>query len=267
MKILICTKRDLTSCVAINELLNQLNAENHEWWIVLSDKVNDGERGIPSQFDLAFYERDNFLMWSESRVDSQSRYLPFHLLHTRYDAHVEILKDLNTDTRFLHRLAKWGPEVIVSIRYNYIFRQPIIDLAKKTVLNLHPGKLPEFAGFFAPFWAMKQGETTLTCTLHTIENETLDSGDVVGEARMEIDNTRSVMWHFTELYRQGVPVLAGVIRNLHSHINVVAKVQNLDQRQLFTHPDLDEMKEYTEKGGIMVSHEDYLEWCQHFLKA
>lgn len=266
MKILICTKLDLTSCVAINELLSQLREGGHEWWVVLSDKVNEGERGVPSQFDLAFYERDNFLLWSESRRDSQGQYLPFHLLYTRYDTHVETLKDVNTDTRFLHRLAKWGPDVILSIRYNYIFRQPLIDLAKKTVLNLHPGKLPEYAGFFAPFWSIKQGEPFLTCTLHSIENEQLDSGDVVGEARMEVEPDRSVMWHFTELYRQGIPVLAGVLRNLHSHINVVAKVQNLDQRQLFSHPAVSDMKEFERGGGRMVLHEDYLEWCRRFLE-
>ena len=264
MRILLCTKLDLTSCVATNELLSAFDQDDHEWQIVLSDKVNEAERSLPSQFDLAFYERDNFLNLTQNIQSSNQTYLPFHLLDKKYTVKVETLKDINTDTRFLHRIAVWKPDVIISIRYNYIFKQPLIDLAQKAVINLHPGKLPEFGGFYAPFWAIKNGEKSLTCTLHGITNEKIDSGDIYAEASIVVDRNRSVMWHFTQLYKKGVPELVTFISNLGSHVLVKGQIQNLDNQRLFTHPRLDDLQRFDESGHTLVSHHDYLEQCQYF---
>jgi methionyl-tRNA formyltransferase len=266
MKILICTKLDLTSCIAVNELLASFGPDDHEWQLVLSDKVNDAERQLPSQYDLAFYERDMFLKWSKNLDAVNQRYLSFEKLGERYKVTSELLKDINTDTRFLHRIAVWKPDVIVSIRYNYIFKQPLIDLAQRAVVNLHPGKLPEYGGFYAPFWAMKNKENTLTCTLHGITDEKIDSGDIYAEATLPVDLTRSVMWHFTELYRQGIPELAKLISNVSSHLTIKGQIQNLNDQRLFTHPKLDDMVSFEHSGGRMVSHHDYLEECEAFFQ-
>jgi methionyl-tRNA formyltransferase len=265
MRILICCKLDLTSCVAVNELLSSFAKDQHEWRIVLSDKVNDLERSLPSQYDLAFYERDEFINWSQNLTAGNQTYLPFHLLSKRYNVSHETLKDINTDTRFLHRIAVWKPDLIISIRYNYIFKQPIIDLAQRAVVNLHPGKLPDYAGFYAPFWAMKNGDNQIICTLHGIPDETIDSGDIYAEVPMQVNPKRSVMWHFTELYRRGIPPLVELIDDVSSHIRVKGRVQNPDHGSMFRHPPEEDMKAFEEETDFkMVSHEDYLEECESF---
>ena len=264
MRILVCCKQDLTSCVAVNELLAAFEHSEHEWQLVLSDKVNDAERSLPPQYDLAFYERDLFLMWSKNLEDKGQAYLPFHLLGNRYQLEQQVLTDINTDTRFLHRVAVWKPDVIISIRYNYIFKQLFIDLAQKAVVNLHPGKLPEYGGFYAPFWAIKNGENQLLSTLHSIANEQIDSGDIYAEVPLNVDKSRSVMWHFTELYKQGIPALVKLINNLNSHINVKGQIQNLKHQTLFTHPREDDLKHFEGLGFSLVNHQDYLDICQLF---
>lgn len=266
MRILICTKLDLTSCIAVNELLASFKKDEHEWQLVLSDKVNEAERSLPAQHDLAFYERDMFLLWSKGIQDQGQLYLPFHLLKNRYQLEDQVLKNINTDTRFLHRIAVWKPDVIVSIRYNYIFKQPIIDLAQRAVVNLHPGKLPEYGGFFAPFWAMKNGEHKLVSTLHGISNEQIDSGDIYAQTSMEVVDERSVMWHFTELYKKGIPSLVGLLRDVGSHLKVQGQIQDLDNQTLFTHPREQDLRQLESLGFTLVGHEDYLEQCGLFFR-
>lgn len=263
MRLLICTKQDLISCIAVNELMQHLG-DDMEYHIVLSDKVSDAERQLPPQYDFVFYERDLFLFWSRAAQHNQNGYVGFRDLDQKYKVTLDILQNISLGTRYLHKLARWQPDVILSVRYNYIFKQPLIDMAKLAVLNLHPGKLPEYAGFYAPFYGLKNGEKNLGATLHYIRDESLDSGDVIDQVSIPVETKRSVMWHFHEVYRKGILMSIKHLQALKEGKKPEAYPQDLSRLVLYSHPSEDEFRDYESKGGVLISHKDYLESCKEF---
>ena len=267
MRLLICTKQDLISCIAVNELIQHLGSDM-EYHIVLSHKVSDSERGLPPQYDFVFYERDLFLFWSRSSQHNPNGYVGFRDLDTKYgDKHsitLDVLNNISLDTRYLHKLARWKPDVILSVRYNYVFKQPLIDMAELAVLNLHPGKLPEYAGFYAPFHALKNGEQKLGATLHYIRDESLDSGDIIETVNIPVSKHHSVMWHFHEVYRHGILMSVKHLKSLKEGDKPDAYPQDLSKLFLESHPTQQEFKTFESNGGVMISHKDYLDACQQF---
>lgn len=263
MRLLICTKQDLISCIAVNELMQHLGDEM-EYHIVLSDKVSDKERELPPQYDFVFYERDLFLFWSRASEHNQNGYVGFRDLDKKYSVKIDVLNNISLDTRYLHKLARWKPDVILSIRYNYVFKQPLIDLAELAVLNLHPGKLPEYAGFYAPFHALKNGEKELGVSLHYIRDEELDSGDIIEQTTIPAEPHRSVMWHFHQVYRKGILMSVKHLKSLKGGQLPDAQPQDTSKLTLYTHPSQDEFHQYEQRGCALINHQDYLESCQLF---
>ena len=73
-------------------------------------------------------------------------------------------------------LSEAAPDLIVSIRYRRILREPAIAIPRHGVLNLHSGVLPNYPGVMATFWALLAGAAALGCTLHRIVDEGIDTG-------------------------------------------------------------------------------------------
>jgi methionyl-tRNA formyltransferase len=76
-------------------------------------------------------------------------------------------------------------DYIVSVHFPYILRRPVLDLARRGVLNLHPSYLPYNRGWHTPTWAILDG-TPAGASLHFVD-ESLDTGDVVCRRQIDID--------------------------------------------------------------------------------
>ncbi|WP_310618948.1 formyltransferase family protein [Flexibacterium corallicola] len=72
------------------------------------------------------------------------------------------------------------PDYIVSAHFNQIYKLPIIERFRDKLINLHPGKLPQFRGPDPVFHAINAGERNFTMSLHRI-SEQIDRGEVLAE--------------------------------------------------------------------------------------
>ena len=59
-----------------------------------------------------------------------------------------------------------------------ILRRPLFALPTLGTLNLHKGRLPDYRGMPPAFWELWNGETSVGCTVHWVD-EKLDTGAVV----------------------------------------------------------------------------------------
>jgi methionyl-tRNA formyltransferase len=69
------------------------------------------------------------------------------------------------------------PDVLITANTR-ILRESIIGLGRLAAVNLHTGKLPEYAGLESIFWALYQGETEIGVTVHYLARG-LDAGDIL----------------------------------------------------------------------------------------
>jgi len=76
-------------------------------------------------------------------------------------------------------------DFIVCVHFPHVLRRPVLEVARRGVLNLHPAFLPYNRGWHTPTWAILDG-TPAGASLHFV-TEGLDDGDVVYREQIEVD--------------------------------------------------------------------------------
>lgn len=92
--------------------------------------------------------------------------------------------DIN-DRTVIEKVRRLEPDLIVLSGYNQILGPEILSIPDEGVINLHAGKLPEYRGGSPMNWAIINGETSGTATIH-YATERVDAGDVLLEREFPI---------------------------------------------------------------------------------
>ncbi len=85
--------------------------------------------------------------------------------------------NVNADA-FVAQVKELRPDLNISMSYNQILRQPIIDTAPLGFINCHAGKLPRYRGRNVINWALINNETEIGLSVHYVD-EGIDTGDII----------------------------------------------------------------------------------------
>jgi len=88
-----------------------------------------------------------------------------------------IIPDINSEV-FLQTITRNQCDLLVSMSYNQIFKQPLISMAPMGVINCHAGKLPFYRGRNILNWVLINDEKEFGITVHYID-EGIDTGDII----------------------------------------------------------------------------------------
>ena len=229
MNITLLANRDLASNLALNLLLPAL-ADNHRLRLFLSSRVGGTQDVAPELEALAFFEQTLFndilfpALDGPAGVSHGAELSTFRALGGLLGAEPEILNRINSREGF-ERVRATEPDLILSIRFGSILKDPVIALPTFGVLNLHSGLLPTYRGVMASFHALMHGETTLGTTLHYIQDAGIDTGDVVGRTRLAVEEGRSYLWHVLALYPDGCRLILETVGKIASGGPVEARPQ------------------------------------------
>jgi len=269
MKIVICTKRDLEGNIALNKIVREIYG--HELFVLLSDHFLKTEREVRESADFIFYERDLPVEQIHPLIErvplsseDNPQYLTFNQIKERYDIPVEILRNNINTPENEARLKEIGPDIIFSVRFDFIFRKHIIDIPKYGIFNVHPGELPKYRGVFASFRAMMNGEKKAGCTLHVLD-EGIDTGPVIGIRYLPIDYCRSVLWHIANLYPLGIDLFITEILPKIEKGEPIETVPQIEADQhYYTFPTPDEFSLFNKKGFKLIDNAEYLEFLSGY---
>ena len=92
-------------------------------------------------------------------------------------------------------LKKFQSDIFVSMSYNQIFKNDLIKLMKKKIINCHAGALPYYRGRSPINWALINGEKKLGITTHFV-NSKIDQGDILDQKFVKIkrnDNFKTIL--------------------------------------------------------------------------
>jgi methionyl-tRNA formyltransferase len=125
-------------------------------------------------------------------------------------------------------------DLVVSVLYDKIIGRSLID-ATPTIVNCHPGRLPEYRGARPVNWALRNREHLHGVTLHAVDSG-IDSGPVIGEALFsiwpEVDEVRDVwartMRHAELLISDTLPRLADITPREQDHSRAVTHYRRDD---------------------------------------
>lgn len=95
------------------------------------------------------------------------------------------------DEDVLNLLRKQDADVFVLGGYGYIVQRPLLQIPKKTCINLHGGKLPEYRGSSPLNWSLINGESEFGLSIIEVD-EGVDTGPVLASITIPIDMRDSI---------------------------------------------------------------------------
>jgi len=256
MNILFLSNKDLASNFALNRLLPKVS-KNNEVHLWLSAKVGKNSV-LPKQLtSLKFFEQDLFNeVLSPLIAKSNNAYKAFDDFSCFLSSELKEVNQINSP-EIMDTLAELSPDLIISIRYGQILKEAVINLPTKGVLNLHSGILPKYKGVMATFWALKNNDSELGTTLHTIENGSIDTGRIIKTSKMKSRADKSYLWHVLELYKQGSLDIVAAIESLERDELLHSEAQE-ESDLYFTFPTEIECNDFEKSGFTIVDEQDYM---------
>lgn len=78
----------------------------------------------------------------------------------------------------IEKIKSYNCDLLVSMSFNQIFRQEIIDVTPNKIINCHAGKLPFYRGRNVLNWVLINDEKEFGITVHYVDAG-IDSGDII----------------------------------------------------------------------------------------
>ncbi len=95
----------------------------------------------------------------------------------------------------LEFLRAQDPDIVITL-FHQIIKQPLLDIPRAGVINIHPGLIPDFRGMQPYFWELSEGHGRAGPTLHLIEDEGIDTGGLLTRASYSVEPGMSVQLNY-----------------------------------------------------------------------
>ena len=205
MRIAVCVKNDLFGAIVLNHVVPRLLAGGHNLAVFMSvrDRV-ELDDSIPELDLMRMVERQVPLTLLFPALDSGTATMAMATPRgvAALTGRPLVLVGDMTREGGVALIEGFAPEMILSVRFSYLFRRSTIAMAQGGIINVHPGPLPEYRGLYAPFWQMTRGNPTLRCTVHLVDPG-IDTGPLLSIVGVDLVPGRSMFWHATQLYLAG----------------------------------------------------------------
>lgn len=240
MKILFCVNKDIYCLYSLNQIIKNLS--DHQIKIYFSDRIGSKPRDSKILQELQNLEQNlstkniaGLLDLNEGKVMELDDLIKFS------GAEILNFKNINQDgLEYLE--TNWTPDLIVSIRFGQIFKGQIISLPKFGIINLHSGILPNYQGIMATFWTMRDGREEIGCTLHFVQDSSIDSGDIIEISRIAADYEKPLILNVFNLYKGGIQMIIGFVKKIENNLKINTIKQDKNVARYFSYPSEEEIK-------------------------
>lgn len=296
MRILVCSKRDLSSVVILNDLLARLRSiPGTTVFLMLAERTRTVETRVAELVHMKRLERDLpfgvlFPLIEDHSLPPAARARALDEIGARHDlplANVDrqpvpAAKRLRTLDRLIafhavphlvvRRLADpdvvaaaeaFAPDLILSARFSFVFPPSFLALARYGAINVHPGRLPDYAGLYPHFYSMLAGERTLGCSVHVVD-ERIDTGPVLAAGETPIDRSRSAFAHNLDSHLLGNRLVAGIVEAMAGGRRPEGVAQDRSLLRQHTYPTPEEFQAFRAKHLALVDIDEYLELLWRF---
>lgn len=205
--VLILANRDFPSLFALNHVLPLLQSQlplDTRYQLRLSSTVGQPDPSLHALNSLAEFDKKAL-----KHSDTKSSVVSFETLNQGF---MLGMKTINlSDDSAVKDIIDLDPVVVVSIRFGQILKHSLIKALACPIFNLHSGVLPNYRGVMATFWAMLNGDNEYGCTVHSIDDNGIDTGAVYGEIVFTLDYSQSYYANVLAIYPLGSKLLVEVI--------------------------------------------------------
>jgi methionyl-tRNA formyltransferase len=260
MNITVLTNNDLASNLALN-YLHQAVGQEHILRVLLSARVGKSvdQATLPKALQaLRFIEQTfvNDILFPAlgGRQNVPEGKLASFAELVKQGVSVQEIASINTE-QGIATVQAGAPDLIISIRFGLILQDPVLNIARYGVINLHSGRLPDYRGVMACFRAMQDNQQEMATTVHYIRDASIDTGDIVSIDTMPIDYQASYLANLLALYKGGVASIVAAIGQIHHQGRADSHGQQAGGNY-YSFPTEADLQAFTDKGLELFSHED-----------
>ena len=116
---------------------------------------------------------------------------------------------------FYRELSAYAPEFIIVVAYGRILPKSILELPVQGCLNVHASLLPKYRGAAPIQWSLLKGEK-MTGVTTMLMDEGLDTGDILRQSTLEIDENDNSATLFERLADLGAKTLIETLKGIRS---------------------------------------------------
>ena len=125
---------------------------------------------------------------------------------------------------------------LISVNSTAIIGRAVLERFAGRAVNIHPGRLPDFAGLYAVQWAIRLGEKATAATAHFM-TETVDVGDVIHAAPVPITPHDTGLSAWLRCLRAQAGVLKWLLTQIATGRELPRVGQDLSRRRCFKAAD------------------------------
>lgn len=103
------------------------------------------------------------------------------------------------DKAIEEKLRDVNADIAISMNWISMIGKSIIDCFPYGVLNAHAGDLPRYRGNACPNWAIINGEKKIGLSIHFMDADRLDAGNIVIKKYISIDNNTTIGYIYEQL--------------------------------------------------------------------
>lgn len=268
MNITVLANKDLASNLALNYLYKALG-DQHKIHVLLSAKVggnNSNTQKPEALHDLSFIEQSLFNDILYPALSSRKQ-IPNGKLACFSDfpamgVTVEEMSSINCE-KGIATLSATQAQLIISIRFGLILREPVVNIPPLGVINLHSGALPDYRGVMACFRAMQNGDPEIATTLHYIHDASIDTGDIISINRISTDYQKSYLWNVLNLYQKGVAAVVDAVKQIET--KGMAKTYTQEGTgNYYSFPTQQDIDTFKQKGMRLFDYSELIELARRY---
>lgn len=156
----------------------------------------------PNKFKIGYFADG---IWSHNafKLINNDENFEIKFICPRFDTKDEVLKGFSekynidyiktknvNSPDFMEQIKKYNCDILVSMSFNQIFKEEIINLTKCKIINCHAGKLPFYRGRNILNWVLINDEKEFGITVHYVDIG-IDTGDIILQKTYSISDSDS----------------------------------------------------------------------------
>lgn len=263
MKIVLFLNKDLEANIAYNLLKSELLS--HSVRIYYSDTVGNPNKKPSDLVKLEYFEKGFVFNELSEFINENKIENSFEFFDDNFKS-FPIKKCSNVNSvEFINEMKDLNPDLFISIRFGKIFKDEIIQVPKNGLINLHSAILPDYRGIMGTLHAIKEENTKIGCTLHTIPNSGIDTGEIIEIAERNVNREKSLFWNIVQLYPLGTELIIKNLKIIDSNNSLNTQKQNLEEGNYFSVPAKSDFEKIESLGMDIISVKDYQEVLSSFI--
>lgn len=135
---------------------------------------------------------------------------------------------ITNNTEFKDAIKELNPDIVCVVSYGVILPKSFLKIPKLGCINVHPSMLPKYRGPAPIQWAILNGDKKTGVTIMYLD-EGMDSGDIITQQEVEIDDNETTGELWNRLSGLGAELLTKVVKDIEN-----GKIERTPQPQEYT---------------------------------